>query len=176
MFPARAIVAAVLLAPCLALSAPPAVETSLTSAAAPDRPENVVSVGAGFLLGVIGGEYERVIAEPLSLTVSVDHRPARAGDANGDAAASIWGLNVGAHVFLAGAAPTGLWLGPEVGTVAFQGFVNGQRHLHVLPRVALQVGYTGLLMDVLTVSIGAGVQMIAVAPLPNVRLSLGYAF
>lgn len=177
MLPARAIVAAAaLLVPCLALAEPLAVEDTLASTSESKRPQNVVSVGAGILLGVIGGEYERVVAERLSLTVSADHRAGRSGDLNGDAAASIWGLNVGAHAFLVGEAPTGLWLGPEVGTLVYQGFVDGRSLLEFVPRVAFQLGYTGLVTDMLSVSVAGGVQMISFVPAPNVRLSLGLAF
>lgn len=173
-----AVAAALLLAPCLASANEPTMEVEATPVSIHSGPKNMISVAPiSILFGAFGAEYERVVADPLSLTFNADYRWSEGfRDMEGapSVGSSVVGLNVGAHLFLMGKAPSGLWLGPEIGTLV-EATGDGTR-LGAVPRFAMQLGYTGLIADVLSISVGAGVQMISVLPLPSLRMSLGLAF
>ena len=178
MFDARlAVAAALFLAPCLASASESSAEVEGSVSVHPG-PRNVISVAPfSFLLGAVGAEYERVVADPLSLTFHADYRWLSLPGVDGAApvGASVVGLNVGAHFFLLGKAPSGLWLGPELGTIVGAAKDGNGTLLSALPRAALQIGYT-FIADFLSLSLGAGVQMSTVYVLPAARMSLGFAF
>lgn len=144
----------------------------------PHRSKNVVSLApVSFLFGMVGLEYERALAKSLSITVSADYRWSSFAMESDAIPNGLSGLNVGAHVFLLGHAPSGLWLGPELG--AWFGQLpthDGDLMSWMLPRFALQLGYTGLVADILAISLGGGIQMIGPMILPNARMSIGFAF
>ncbi|HLT31398.1 MAG TPA: hypothetical protein VK013_15275 [Myxococcaceae bacterium] len=159
---------------------------ALSSAAPADRggsveaerhPKNVVTIApVSFLFGSINAEYERAIADSLSFTLGGGYRWLNPSPDGRGAANRITGLNVGAHVFLLGRAPRGLWLGPELGTWIARGSDEEDRYAGIIPRFAFQLGYTGLIANVLAISVGGGIQFYGFIPLPNARLSLGVAF
>ena len=151
--------------------------TALIEVEVDQRPKNLISIApVSFLFGSLNAEYERVVADRLSLTVGAEFRWLNP-EVDGSAAANtLTGMNVGAHIFLAGKAPSGLWLAPELGTWHASGSSDPGAYRGFIPRFALQLGYTGLIADILAVSVGGGVQMISFVPLPTARLSLGVAF
>lgn len=142
-------------------------------------PKNMLSIApVSFLLGSFGLEYERVLADPLSLTVSADYRWLSLAGAEGEQPlpTSMTGVSVGVHLFMLGKAPSGLWLGPELGTIFAPVEKDGERRIGTLPRAALQLGYTGLIADIFSISVGAGVQFFSVVPFPSLRMNFGFAF
>lgn len=177
--------AALQLVPALALAGDPAPAylddapepTALIEVEVDRSPKNVISIApVSFLFGSLNAEYERVVAKKLSFTVGADFRWLNPSVDGTGATNIITGVNVGAHIFLAGKAPSGLWLGPELGTWLADGSNEESVYQGVIPRFALQLGYTGLVADILAISVGGGVQVIGVVPLPTARLSLGVAF
>jgi hypothetical protein len=141
------------------------------------RPKNVITIApVSFLFGSINAEYERAVADRLSFTIGGGYRWLNPSIDGQGAANAITGVNVGAHVFLLGTAPRGLWLGPELGAWIGEGSDDGSRYDGVIPRLAFQLGYTGIIADILAVSVGGGIQFYRFFPLPNARLSLGVAF
>jgi hypothetical protein len=179
MSAARHVLAAALaLVPFFASASAPSAELEVSTPVNPG-PKNVISVAPfSVMLGSFGAEYERVVSDPISLTFNADYRWMSLDglDGGGSLATSVVGLNVGAHFFMLGKAPSGLWLGPELGTIVAAGRDQNGSVVAAVPRFAMQVGYTGIIADVLSVSVGAGLQMISVVPLPAARLSLGLAF
>lgn len=173
------LLAAALLAPLVGGAS--SSEVSLTEVEQELRaPKNIISVApVSLATGAIGAEYERALARSISLTFSADYRylAGSPGEGQPHVEVGFLGMNVGAHIFLWGKAPTGLWLGPELGVI-FAGGRQGDTLMDSanMPRTALQLGYTGLIANLVSVSVGAGVQTWGKAVLPSGRASVGLAF
>lgn len=146
-------------------------------------PRNVLSFAPlGLPTGLLALEYERVVSDHVSLKLAPDLRVYRAPD--GVRGFDAWsdgerllGVSGGLRLFVLGRAPSGLWLEPEAGTVIKLDRQAGEtRQAWAVPRLAGTLGVTGVVGGWLSLSAGAGVQLLGLAPLPNLRLSMGVAF
>ncbi|HLV61450.1 MAG TPA: hypothetical protein VKY51_08645 [Fredinandcohnia sp.] len=139
-------------------------------------PKNTVSFDAlGMGLGVFGIEYERAVAERISLYGSPRYLDRRIDGLHAEG----FGLDAGARFFVSGQAPEGLFLSPAVGLYLP---TAGDRLLG-WTATAL-VGHTWLIDRSFDISLGFGAVLYDLkedgrerrAIMPTGRISIGAAF